>query len=125
MGKYIIDYRFVKLNTTSFITLNYDISECANENDFLKDFKINNDYYKIVFNGNFSFDVKHLTDILLTKFDNIIRIDDLTKPSINIEEISEESGIRGIFAKLMMDELKNNPQNTKIIYKAINQILRQ
>lgn len=124
-GKYIIDYRFEKFNVKSFITLTYDISEYTNEKEFLNDFKIKDDYYKVVLEGTFHFDVKTLEELLLEKYNNIIRIDNLTKSSIDLAEISNESGIRGVFAKLMMKELNEKPQNSKIIYKAIDHILKQ
>ncbi len=123
-GKYIIDYRFIKLNASNFVTLYCDVTEFDSEDEAINSIKLDNYFYKIVLQGVYHIDIKRLADRLLEEYDNIIKIENATTPSIDIQEISKENSIRGTFAKLMIDELEKHPEKSNMIYEAIENVLK-
>ena len=49
----------------------------------------------------------------------IIKIKNKTKPNFNLEEISRENTLKGLFAKEILEELKNKNYDEEIIEQAI------
>jgi DNA repair exonuclease SbcCD nuclease subunit len=124
IGKYCIDYKFVKIDVPQFVTEEINITDCHTISDVEEKLNIGSDYYKIVLNGDFHVDIEHLTAYFLEKYDRICRIEDNTTPEIDLEELSKEDTIRGTFAKLMKQELDEDDSNKNIIYGAIEYVLK-
>lgn len=114
---------FIPLDETEFKVENIDISnlnamdelvECLNE---LQTNEM--DYYEIclVGNKNFEIDMYNLKKMINQK--NIIKIKDLSKMSYDIEAISKENTLKGLFVKELLNQMKENPENKKIIEQAL------
>ena len=114
---------FIPLDETEFKVENIDISnlnamdelvECLNE---LQTNEM--DYYEIclVGNKNFEIDMYNLKKMINQK--NIIKIKDLSKMSYDIEAISKENTLKGLFVKELLNQMEENPENKKIIEQAL------
>ena len=91
-----------------------ELVECLNE---LQTNEI--DYYEIclVGNKNFEIDMYNLKKMINQK--NIIKIKDLSKMSYDIEAISKENTLKGLFVKELLNQMEENPENKKIIDQAL------
>lgn len=114
---------FIPLDETEFKVENIDISnlnamdelvECLNE---LQTNEM--DYYEIclVGNKNFEIDMYNLKKMINQK--NIIKIKDLSKMSYDIEAISKENTLKGLFVKELLNQMEENQENKKIIDQAL------
>ena len=45
-----------------------------------------------------------------------VKIKDSTEISVNLEELSEELSLKGIFVKKMLEKMGNAPENEKFLY---------
>ena len=63
-----------------------------------------NNFYKLVFKGkkDFLINEKYILDNI--QWNNILRIEDETERDIDIEEISKENTLRGIFVKKILEK---------------------
>lgn len=50
---------------------------------------------------------------------NIIKIKDKTKLEIDLEKLSEQNNLKGIFVKNLLEKIKENPEQKEKIEKAI------
>ena len=64
-----------------------------------------NNFYKLVFKGkkDFLINEKYILDNI--QWNNILRIEDETERDIDIEEISKENTLRGIFVRKILDKI--------------------
>ena len=64
-----------------------------------------NNFYKLVFKGkkDFLINEKYVLDNI--QWNNILRIEDETERDIDIEEISKENTLRGIFVRKILDKI--------------------
>jgi len=78
-----------------------------------------NKYTKIILVGNRNTEIntleilKHITNV------NIIKIKDKTKLEINLEELSKQNNLKGIFIKTLLNKIETEPENREKIEKAI------
>ncbi len=80
-----------------------------------------NNYVEIVLTGGRNFEINIYDILKLIQNDRIIKIKDETKIAIDLEKISNESTLRGLFVKDMMNKLENEDDLEKkdILEKAI------
>lgn len=112
---------FVPLDEKEFIEENIDISNIFSEEELIQ--KINeinideNKYYKIVFIGNkhIELDTNKLIKNVASK--NIIKIKDKSKYEFDLDKISKENSLRGIFVKELLNEI--NEENKEDILDSI------
>ena len=114
---------FIKLDETEFVEQELDCTEINSEEDLIE--KINeiniekNKLYKIILIGRRNFEINIFN---LYKYDlneKIIKIKNKTKPNYNIEEISKENTLRGLFAKEILEEIKNENYDEETIEHAL------
>ncbi len=114
---------FIKLDNRNFLENNIDISEINSEEELIE--KLNNNFFeentenKIIFTGTRNFEINLNKINKLIKNKQIIKIKDNTKIKYNLEEISKENNLRGIFVKKALEKLNNEEVNKKEIIKAI------
>ena len=112
---------FIKIDEEEFKEINLDISEIYSEEELIE--KINNteisdkDYYKIILEGQNNFEIN--TNMILKNIDKerIIKIKDSTKTKYDLEKISKENSLRGIFTKELLETI--NEENKEDVIKAI------
>ena len=121
-----IDLQFIPLNETEFKEIKIDITEILSNDELLE--KINsikiekNQFVKIILIGkrNFEIDVYGLYKLIENM--QIIKIKNKTKINYDLEKISKENTLRGLFAKRMLEKLKEpnlSDEDINIIENAI------
>ena len=114
---------FIKLDETEFAELELDCTEINSEEELIE--KINeikiekNKLYKIILIGKRNFEINIYNLYRYDLNEKIIKIKNKTKPNYNIEEISNENTLRGLFAKEILEEIKNKNYDDEIIEQAL------
>jgi len=112
---------FIQLDDKEFVQRTLDISLINSKEQLIEDInksKIDSDkYYKIVLTGtkNIEIDVNELLKYIENK--NIIKLKDETKLEYNLEKISKEQSLRGIFVKELLEQI--NEENREEILESI------
>ena len=109
------------MNLKKEIELN--ISEINSEEELIE--KINgllldeNKFYKIILIGDKNFEINIYNLFKFISNENIIKIKNDTKLKINLEEISKNNNLKGLFVKEILDELNKNNYNKEILEGAL------
>lgn len=121
-----LNLEFIKLDEEEFIEIEIDVTEFYSKEDLIE--KINslvikeNQYVKIILKGDRNFEIDTYEIIKLITNDRIIKIKNKTKIAYNLEKLSHNNTLKGLFTKNMIEKLKNenlNEEDKKIIEKAI------
>ena len=99
------------------LTLKVLTSAVANAENNLSLDKTN--LYKIILIGKRNFDINTREILKLISKENILKIKDFTELDYNLEEISKENTLRGIFVKEALEKLNQGKFSKKEIEKAI------
>lgn len=109
---------FIELDNKEFVEENIDISKIESQEELIENInqiKIDeNKYYKIILTGtkNLELNTNELIKYIQNK--NIIKIKDKTKIEYDIEKISKEQSLKGIFVKELL-ELINEDNREEIL----------
>ena len=78
-----------------------------------------NNYYKLILVGNKKIEIN--TNQLLKNVlkDNVLKIKDKTELKLDLDAISKQNNLKGIFVKNLLQELEENPEEKDKIMKAI------
>ena len=86
-----------------------------------------NNFYKLILKGkkDFLINEKYILDNI--QWNNILRIEDETQREIDIEEVSKENTLRGIFVKKILEkkEKETNPAEKEKLDNAIELVLTE
>ena len=117
--------KFIPIETTEFEEIILDITEIISKEELIE--KINeiklekNKLYKIILTGNRNFEI-NIHELYKYNLDEkIIKIKNKTKPNYNLEKLANETTLKGLFAKEMLERLNKcqTEEERKIIEKAI------
>ncbi len=114
---------FIKLDKRIFQEINLDISNIFSEEELIE--KLNelnleeNTENKIILIGTRNFEIKINNILKLINNEKIIKIKNNTKINFNLEEISKENNLRGIFVKELLKKLENEEYSKEEILLAI------
>ena len=117
-----IETEFIPLNNIEFCETELDITEINSEEELIEEINelnlIENNLYKIILIGkrNFIIDIQKILKLINKR--NILKIKDFTKIKYNLEEISKQQSLKGIFIKKCLEEMQNT-ENKEIIENAI------
>ena len=117
-----IETEFIPLNNIEFCERELDITEINSEEELIEKINelnlIENNLYKIILIGkrNFIIDTQKIIKLINKK--NILKIKDFTKIKYNLEEISKQQSLKGIYVKKCLEEMQNT-ENKEIIENAI------
>ena len=100
----------INLDPIKYETLYMNISGISSKEELIT--RINymeidkNNFYKVVLKGKKDFLIteKYILDNI--QWNNILRIEDQTQREIDIEEISKENTLRGIFVKKILEKME-------------------
>ena len=123
LDKENINLEFIPIDSKEFMELELDISQIISEEELIE--KINNldldkrIYYKIILIGdkNFEINIYNLFKFILKE--NIIKIKNNTKLKINLEEISNNNSLKGLFVKEILQELNKDNYDKKLLEEAL------
>ena len=118
-----IDLKFIPIDTKEFKELELDISQINSEEELIE--KINsleleeNIFYKIILIGDKNFEINIYNLFKFISNENIIKIKNETKLKINLEEISKNNNLKGLFVKEILEELNKNNYNEDLLKEAL------
>lgn len=121
-----IDLQFVPLDETEFKLYELDVTEIISKEELIE--KINelefekNDLIEIILVGKRNFEIDRYELYKLISNDKIIKIKNKTKINYDLEKIANETTLKGLFAKEMLQKLNNeniSNEEKEIIEKAV------
>lgn len=123
ISKTELKVEFVSMDNCEFVVKQIDMAEIHDSTELAD--RINNidisenKYYKIELVGtrNFEIDLYSLKKLVFNN--SIIKIKDLTKIGYNIQEIMNESTLRGLFAKEIYERMQANPEQKELLESAL------
>lgn len=114
---------FIKLDNRNFVEKELDVSETSSVEELIQ--KINEINYgenteiKIILIGTRNFEINKNNILKLIQNNQIIKIKDYTKIKYNLEEISKENNLRGIFVKKLLEKKEEGIYSEEEITRAI------
>ena len=119
-----LELEFVPIDNKEFIIKEIDVTEILDLDELAT--IINNiefsemKYYKISLIGrrNFEIDLYKLNKLIING--NIIKIKDYTKLNYDLEKISKENTLKGLFVKEIMKKMEDNPEDEEILQNALD-----
>ncbi len=116
-----VSLEFVPLDDKEFVEENFDISNIYSEEELILNInKIDideNKYYKIVLIGNKHIEIDEKRLIRNIQNNKILKIKDKSKYEFDLEKISKENSLRGIFVKELLGQI--NEENKQDILESI------
>lgn len=119
----ITNIEFIKMDKNEFVEKELDVSQLYSEEELIE--KINSlelikeNYYKIILTGNRNFEI-NTTNILKNIYTaNIVKIKDCTKIDVDINELSKEESLKGIFVRKILNDVQKQKINMEDAIKAI------
>ena len=117
--------KFIPIKTTQFEEMELDVTEIISKEELVE--KINeihleeNKLYKIILIGKRNFEINTRELYKYNLNEKIIKIKNRTKPSYNLEQIANETTLKGLFAKKINEKLNKcqTEEERKIIEKAL------
>ena len=121
-----LNLNFVPLDEKEYKVIELDITNINSKEELIEkienvDIK-ENEYIEIVLNGNRNFEINIYELLKLILNDRVIKIKDKTKIGYDLDKLSNETTLRGLFIKEMKEKLGNeniNEEEKEIIEKAI------
>ena len=115
--------RFVPLDNEEFVKEEINISNINSEEELIE--KINkknceeNKYYEYVLTGNKNFELETNKILKLLENNKVIKVKDLTKLNYDLEKMSEEKSLRGMYVKQLLEEIEEDKSNKDEILRII------
>lgn len=119
----VLETKFIPVDEKEFTEIEIDVSDIFSKEELIE--KINeeklpdNQYIKIVLIGNRKFEIETLGILKYLTNPNIIKVKDKTKLEINLNELSLQNNLKGIFVKTLLKKIEEEPENREKIEKAI------
>ena len=121
-----LSLQFIPLDNKEFVEINLDISTIDSKEELIEkinDIQIDNGkYYKIILIGtrNIEIDVNNLIKYLTNKTTKNIK--DKTKVEYDLDKISKEQSLKGIFVKELLEQMneENREQILESIYSGLS-----
>ncbi|MGN1310739.1 MAG: exonuclease SbcCD subunit D [Clostridia bacterium] len=123
LSKDNLEINFVKLDERIFEEKSIDITEINTQEELIE--FINNIYIeenvmiKLILIGTRNFEIEENKILKLISNKNILKIKNKTKLNYNLEEISKQNNLKGIFINEMLGLLNDDEYDKEIIEKAI------
>ena len=123
-----IKTNFMPLEEAEFEEIEMDISDISSKEELIEKlndekFLINN-YLKVILTGNKKFEIETSQILKHLLNPNIIKLKDKTKLEVDLEKIAEQNNLKGIFVRILLEKIAQEPENKEKIEKAIEIGLR-
>ena len=121
-----LSIQFISLDEKEFVEIELDVSNLSSKEELIEktnDIRIdNNKYYKIVLTGKKNTEIDPNDLIKYVESKNIIKLKDKTKAEYDLEKISKEQSLKGIFVKELLEQIdeENREQILESIYIGLN-----
>ena len=123
INKNSLNLQFIPLDNKEFVVKELDVTDILDLEELATIMNNmifeENIYYKISLIGrrNFDIDVYKLNKLLTCN--NVIKIKDYTKINYDLERISKENTLKGLFVKEILEKLSNNPEDEEVLENAL------
>ena len=123
INKEDIKLEFIAIDNKEFKEIQLDISDINSEEELIE--KINNlkleqnIFYKIILIGNKNFEINIYNLFKFILKENIIKIKNNTKIKIDLEKISKNNNLKGLFVKEILEEINKEKYNKEILEEAL------
>ena len=115
--------RFIPLDEGEFKIVNFDVSEADSIETIasqLNDLRLDdNNFYEIYLVGNRNFEIDLYSLKKLVVINNIIKVKDETKLAINLEEISKDNTLKGLFVREILSRMNDENYDKETLEKAL------
>ncbi len=112
-----LELKFIQTSAKTFEERNIDIANINDEEELIEELnELNldeNKYYKIILIGQRNFEIKLSNLLSLVKQINIVKIKNHTKIKYNIEDIAKQISLKGIFARNILEKMKDAKEDEK------------
>lgn len=121
-----LSIQFIALDDKEFTEINLDISNINSKEELIENInaeKLYDDkYYKIILTGIKNIEIYTNELIKYVTSNNVIKIKDKTKVEYDLEKISKDQSLRGIFVKELLEQMneENKEQILESIYMGLN-----
>lgn len=118
-----LELQFIPLDNKEFVIREIDVTEMLDLDELATTINnmmyAENTYYKISIIGrrNFDIDLYKLNKLIICN--NIIKIKDYTKMNYDLERISKENTLKGLFVKEILNQMNNNPEDQEVLENAL------
>ena len=119
---------FISLNEAEFEVVEFDVTNILSKEELIeelnnKDFS-NINYLEIVLIGKRKFEIETNQILKYLVIPNIVKIKNRTTLEVDLEAISRQNNLKGIFIKKLLEKEEKEPENKEKIEKAIEIGLR-
>ena len=121
-----LNIEFISLDDEQFKEINLNITDIISKEDLIEKINSieikNNKYVKIILTGYRNFEINKYDLLKYMQNDRIIKIKDNTKIAYNLEKMANESTLKGLFAKEMLEKMRRpdlTEEEKEIVEKAI------
>lgn len=125
LNKQNLQLQFIPLDEEKFKKEEMDISEILSKEELIEKINekqvSNKSYLEIVLTGNRNFEINRYDLLKYIENDHIIKIKDETKMAYHLEELKNETTLKGLFIKEMLEKLQKeeSKEEREMIEKAI------
>ncbi len=118
-----LSLKFIPIDEKEFEEIEFDISAISSVEELIE--KINesefpeNKYIKIILTGSKKIEIEPLKVLRYILNSNIIKVKDKTHLDVNLEELSTQNSLKGIFVRNLLEKKAKEPENIEKIDKAI------
>lgn len=118
-----LELEFIPVDNKEFVVKEIDVTSILDLDELateINNIEFNeNIYYKISLIGkrNFEIDLYKLNKLIVNS--NVIKIKDYTKMNYDLEKLSNENTLKGLFVKEILEKMNENPDDEEILEKAL------
>ena len=115
-----VEYKFIKIDDTKFEKKELDVTGINSVSEMIDKLKLQeNTFYKIELIGKKNFDTSKVEEQLKIINKNICEFEDNSHYGYNLDEISKEDTLKGIFTKKILEEIDKNPEEKEKFLRSI------
>ena len=115
-----VEYKFIKIDDTKFEKKELDVTGIDSVSEMIDKLKLQeNTFYKIELIGKKNFDTSKVEEQLKIINKNICEFEDNSHYEYNLDEISKEDTLKGIFTKKILEEIDKNPEEKEKFLRSI------
>lgn len=118
-----INLEFMQIDKKEFVEKEININDISSEEELIE--RINNEefdenkYFKLILIGNKRFEINTGKILKNITYINILKVKDKTKLEIDLETLSKQNNLKGLFVKELLEKIEENPEEKEKIMKAI------